>query len=412
MLNGVSMARQIGKLNPRTIAGSLSPGRYSDGGNLYLLVEKGGAKRWLFIFRHGGRQQEMGLGPLSGVPLAKARERAAEARQMLAEGVNPLEQRQLERAIPTFGEMAEEVIAAASAGCSNAKHAKQWGATLRTHAKPLWNMSVKSITTQHVLDALKPIWGRIPETADRTRQRIERVLDAAEAKGFRPSGMRNPASWRGNLQHLLPPRRGLIRGHHPAMPYDDVPALMEALRYAPCMSSWALRFTILTAARTTEVRKATWDEFDLKTAVWTIPADRVKARRPHRVPLTTEAVSILRTIQDFSKSPFVFTGHKDKPLSGMAMTMLMRGLEDHYMLQDGRLRPATVHGFRSSFRDWVGTCTEYPRELAEEALSHTVGNAVERAYRRQDALERRRPMMDDWAAHLDSSRRSAERAAA
>lgn len=394
------LARQIGKLNPKTVGGVLPPGRYGDGGNLYLYVDSAGAKRWVFIFRFDGRQREMGLGSLTSVSLGKARERAASARELLAENKNPLDAREEERAIPTFGEMAEEVIAALSPGFSSAKHGAQWGTTLRTHAKSLWGMSVRNVTTAHVQEVLQPIWSKIPETADRTRQRIERVLDAAEARGYRPGGLRNPASWRGNLEHLLPSRQKLTRGHHPAMPIGEVPALMGTLRERDIMSSLILQFIILTACRTTEAREATWSEIDFEERVWTVPAKRMKARRLHRVPLSAGAIAVLERCREFPSDGLVFPGHRQRPMSNMAMIMLLRGLKDHFILHDGERRAATAHGFRSSFRDWAGSCTEFPRELAEEALSHLVGNAVERAYRRQDALERRRKMMDDWDAFL------------
>jgi integrase len=405
------MARHLGKLNPKTVTGSLAPGRYGDGGNLYLIVDTAGAKRWAFIFRFEGRQREMGLGSCSSVSLARAREKAAAARELLAEGRSPLAEREEQRAIPTFGQVAEDVLAALSPGFSNQKHRDQWAMTLRVYAKPLWAMSVATITTADVQALLQPIWLKVPETADRTRQRIERVLDAAEARGYRPGGMRNPASWRGNLEHLLPARKKLTRGHHPAMPVEDVPALMQVLRGRDVMSSLILQFIILTACRTTEARKATWSEIDLEAGVWTVPAKRMKGRRPHRVPLSEGALGVLERCKEFPSDGLIFPGHRQRPLSNMAMTMLLRGLEDHFILHDGERRAATSHGFRSSFRDWAGSMTEYPRELAEEALAHMVGNAVERAYRRQDALERRRQMMADWDIFLSTGTENARLAA-
>lgn len=374
------MARTVGKLNPRTIAGALPPGRYGDGGNLYLIVDAASAKRWVFIFRWQGRQQEMGLGALRDVSLAKARERAAAARAELADGRNPLDQKREAQARPRFGEFVMEFLEAIRPGFSNPKHFAQWKMTLTTYAAPLKDKRLDQITTIDVVATLKPIWTRVPETADRTRQRIERVLDAAEASGHRPPGMRNPASWRGNLQHLLPPRKKLCRGHHPAMPASQVGALLASLRASPSISALALEFTILTACRSGEVRGARWAEIDLATNVWTIPAVRMKARRAHRVPLSPRAREILDEIATFSRGAHVFcVVGTDKPLSGMAMTMLLRGLEDHFIDHDGERRAATTHGFRSTFRDWAGSLTSYPRELAEEALAHQIGNATERA---------------------------------
>jgi integrase len=390
-----------GKLNPKTVSGALPPGRHGDGGNLYLVVEKGGARRWLFIYRWGGRQREMGLGALADVPLAKAREKAAAARGQLADGSDPLDAKAEKARIPTFGEVADETVASLSPGFANAKHREQWAMTLREYAGPLRAKPVDAITTEDVLGVLRPIWSKIPETADRTRQRIERVLDAAEAKGYRGGGLRNPASWKGNLKHLLPARRKLVRGHHPAMAFDKVANLISDLRARESLSALALEFTILTACRSGEVIGAEWRELDLKNGIWTVPAKRMKAKREHRVALSSRAIELLERLRPFSGSALVFsTGSGGKPLSNMAMAMLLRGMKQHFIVVNGECRAATVHGFRSSFRDWAGACTDYPREIAEEALAHTVGNAVERAYRRNDALERRRKMMEDWASYI------------
>lgn len=395
------MARVTGKLNPRAVAGALPPGRHGDGGNLYLIVEKGGARRWLFIYRWAGRQREMGLGALGDVPLAKAREKAAAARALLTDGTDPLDAKAAKARIPTFGEVADETVASLSPGFANAKHREQWAMTLREYAGPLRVKAVDSITTEDVLRVLKPIWSKIPETADRTRQRIERVLDAAEAKGYRGGGLRNPASWKGNLKHLLPARKKLVRGHHPAMAFEKVAGLIADLRARESLSALALEFTILTASRSGEAIGAEWEEFDLQKGVWTVPAARMKAKRDHRVALSSRAIQILEHLRPYSGSKLVFSiGSRGKTLSNMAMTMLLRGMSHHFILVAGERRAATVHGFRSSFRDWAGTCTDYPRELAEEALAHTVGNAVERAYRRNDALERRRKMMEEWARYV------------
>ena len=273
--------------------------------------------------------------------------------------------------------------------------------TLREYAGPLRAKSVDAITTEDVLRVIKPIWSKIPETADRTRQRIERVLDAAEAKGYRGAGLRNPASWKGNLQHLLPARKKLVKGHHPAMSFEKVADLVADLQARESISALALEFTILTASRSGEVLGAEWDEIDLQSGIWTVPRTRMKIKRDHRVALSSRAIQILEKLRPYSRSKLVFGSMpRGTTLSNMAMTMLLRGMDAHYIVVAGVRRAATVHGFRSSFRDWAGTCTDYPRELAEEALSHTVGNAVERAYRRNDALERRRKMMEDWARYI------------
>ena len=401
---GVDMARTTGKLNPKTVAGALPPGRHGDGGNLYLLVEKAGSRRWLFIYRWAGKQREMGLGSLIDVPLAKAREKAAAARSLLADGLDPLEIKAEKSRVPTFGELADETLESLLPGFANAKHKDQWSMTLREYAAPLRDSPVDTITTDDVLNTLRPIWSTIPETADRTRQRIERVLDAAEAKGYRPAGLRNPASWKGNLKHLLPQRRKLTRGHHPAMPYEKVRDLVSDLRSREALSSWALQFCILTATRSGEVLGADWNEIDSDNAIWSIPAARMKSKKLHRVPLSAPSLALLEKVKPYPGKGLIFSiGSKGKALSNMAMTMLLRGLEQHYIVVHGEKRAATVHGFRSAFRDWAGSCTEYPRELAEEALAHTVGNAVERAYRRNDAMERRRRMMDDWGQFVSKS---------
>lgn len=399
------MARVTGKLNPRTVAGALPPGRHGDGGNLYLVVDKSGGRRWLFIYRWAARQREMGLGALADVTLARAREKAASARALLADGVDPLQAKVAKSRIPTFGQFADETMASLLPGFANAKHRDQWAMTLQRYAAPLRDKPIDSISTQDVLAVLKPIWSKIPETADRTRQRIERVLDAAEAKGYRPAGLRNPATWKGNLKHLLPARRKLTRGHHPAMDYGQVAGLIGDLRANGSVSALALEFTILTAARSGEVLGATWQEFDLERGVWAIPAERMKAKRPHRVPLCARALAILDAVRPLSRDVVFVARRGGKPLSNMAMTMLLRGMPEHYIGGNGQARAGTVHGFRSAFRDWAGSCTDYPRELAEEALAHSVGNAVERAYRRNDALERRRRMMDDWEAFISPSPR-------
>jgi integrase len=402
------MPRTTGKLNPKTVGGALKAGRHGDGGNLYLLVEKAGARRWLFIYRWEGRQREMGLGSASDVTLAKAREKAAAARALLADNIDPLAAKAAKSLVPTFGEFSDEILASLLPGFSNAKHRQQWAMTLRTYAAPLRAKPVDTIVTQDVVDTLRPIWTTVPETADRTRQRIERILDAAEASGHRPGGLRNPASWKGNLKHLLPARRKLSRGHHAAMPYAAIPAFMAELRQREGISAWALEFAILTAARTSEVLLATWDEIDLDAQVWEVPADHMKQRRPHRVPLSGRAMELLEQIKPYSSAGHIFSfGARGKAMSNMAMTMLVRGMTTHFMKGPTGPRPATVHGFRSAFRDWAGTETEFPRELAEEALSHLVGNAVERAYRRGDALERRRVMMQAWCDYVEPAANNA-----
>lgn len=388
------MARTINRLSARSVATISKPGRHADGDGLYLVVDKSGAKRWAFLFRREGKLKEMGLGGVARVSLAEARAQAVEIRKQLAAGLNPIEERKRAIAVATepttFGPFAEALVAEISQGFRNEKHKAQWASTLKTYAGSLDVMPLHAIETDHVLQVLQPIWMTKPETASRLRGRIERVLDAARAKGLR-SG-ENPARWRGHLDALLPRPSKLSRGHHAALPFEKVPAFMARLREVDAISARALEFCILTAARSGEVLGARWDEVDLENAVWTVPGERMKAGRAHRVPLSGSAAALLRGLNENRVGDLVFPGQKlSRPLSSMAMAMLLRRLEPEGV---------TVHGFRSSFRDWAAESTSFPREIAEAALAHTVGDAVERAYRRRDALEKRRELMEAWAAFL------------
>ena len=365
------------------------PGKYSDGGNLYLIVSPSGSRKWVLRFTWRGRAKEMGLGSAAVVSLADAREKAAVARRKLAQGLNPIDDRKRDDGIPTFGEMADSVCEALSAGFRNEKHKAQWKSTLVTYAAPLRTKPVDTITTDDILTVLKPIWTLKRETASRVRGRIEKVLDAAKAKGFRDG--ENPARWRGHLDHLLPKPSKLERGHHAAMPYEDVAAFVGELRNRKTTATLALEFCILTAARSGEVLGARWSEMDLAKRLWTVPAHRMKAGREHRVPLSNRVMSILKQLRDADCGEFVFPGQKPKkPLSNMAMEMVLRRM---------KIENATVHGFRSSFRDWAGNVTSFPREVTETSLAHVIGDKAEQAYRRGDALDKRRSLMDAWAAY-------------
>jgi integrase len=367
------------------------PGKYSDGGNLYLIVSPSGSRKWVLRFTWRGKAKEMGLGSAAVVSLADAREKAAVARRKLAQGVNPIDDRKRSGGIPTFGEMVISVHEALSAGFRNEKHKAQWKSTLATYAALIRSKPVDTITTDDILAVLKPIWTLKPETASRVRGRIEKVLDAAKAKGFRHG--ENPARWRGHLDHLLPKPSKLERGHHAAMPYEDVATFIGELRKHPTTATFALEFCILTAARSGEVLGARWSEMDLAKRLWTVPAHRMKAGREHRVPLSNRAISILMQLKDLDDGQFVFPGQKPrKPLSNMAMEMILRRM---------KIENATVHGFRSSFRDWAGNVTSFPREVTETALAHVIGDKAEQAYRRGDALDKRRSLMDAWAAYCD-----------
>jgi len=318
---------------------------------------------------------------------------ALAARSKLSEGINPKEARRPIEGV-TFGECADRVIEAMRPSWRNRKHAAQWEMTLRDYAAPLRRLPVNKITTDDVLLALKPIWNKKPETAARLRGRIERVLDAAKAQGLR-SG-ENPARWRGHLDQLLPRRQRLTRGHHAAMNYTDVPVFIADLQTRQATAALALEFAILTAARSGEVLGARWAEFDLERAIWTIPAGRMKAGREHRVPLSRRALKIVKTMHEVRDGDFAFPGQKaGKPLSVMALEMVLRRM---------RIENATVHGFRSAFRDWAAECTNFTNEVCEAALAHVIENKAEAAYRRGDLFDKRRKLMDAWAVHCTASK--------
>jgi integrase len=377
-----------GKLTTRKVE-TAKPGKYSDGGNLYLIVSESGSRKWVLRFTWRGRAKEMGLGTPATVSLADARERAATARRKIAQGLNPIDERKRTGGVPTFGEVADEVREILSAGFRNEKHKAQWKSSLATYAAPLSNKPVDTITTDDVLAILKPIWITKPETASRVRGRIEKVLDAAKAKGYRDG--ENPARWRGHLDHLLPRSSKLARGHHAAMSYDEVAGFVADLRGREALAALALELCILTAARSGEILGMRWDEIDLDKKVWTVPAHRMKAGREHRVPLSQRAADILARLGEGRSGDFVFPGQRrDKPLSGKAMELMLRRM---------KIENATVHGFRSAFRDWAGNETAYPRELIETALAHVIGDKAEQAYRRRDALEKRRQLMEAWASY-------------
>ncbi|MGH6842728.1 MAG: tyrosine-type recombinase/integrase [Methylocella sp.] len=392
------MVKKINRLSARTVASLTKPGRHADGGGLYLRVAPSGAKRWVFMWQRGSgaekAQREAGLGSVNAVPLAKAREIAAGFRAALADGLDPLEARRKARsaqeARKTFGAVAELFLAAKACGWRNAKHRAQWRMTLEIYAAPLWPMPAAEVATIDVLAVLQPIWHGKPETASRLRGRIEAVLDAARVAGHIPADRQNPARWKGHLEKILPPAKKLSRGHHPAMPYHEVPAFVRSLRGQNGMAARALEFLILTAARTGEVTGARWLEIDAGAKVWTVPAARMKAGREHRVPLSGQAIAILENLASHETGDFVFPGHTHaKPLSNMAFEMLLRRM---------KIEGVTTHGFRSSFRDWAGDKTAFPREIAEAALAHVAGDATEQAYRRGDALEKRRALMGAWGA--------------
>jgi integrase len=384
------MARQLHTLSARTVATLTKPGRHSDGGGLYLNITASGARSWVFMWKVDGKRREMGLGALRDIPLAKARERATEVRQKLADGLDPIAARDNKPQVMTFGEAADALIESMSSSWRNEKHRAQWKMTLTAYCEPLRAKAVTEIGTEDVLKVLQPLWTTKPETASRLRGRMERVFDFARARG--QGAGENPARWRGHLDAVLPKRARLTRGHHKAISFDEVPTFLIALRERDGIAARALEFAILTAARSGEVFGASWGELDLEARVWTVPAARMKAGRVHRVPLSARAIEILREMEQKRLSELVFPGTKPgRPLSVMALEMVLQRMK----------ADVTVHGFRSAFRDWAGERTHFPREVAEAALAHLVGDAVERAYRRGDALEKRRKLMDAWAGFLE-----------
>jgi integrase len=389
------MARSIHHLTDRGTKGKLARGLYGDGGGLYLQVSSTGSKSWLFRFKMAGRVRDMGLGSLTDVPLAKARQKAADARELRSEGKDPIIEREAQRAAQrlaearsvTFQDCAEQLIASKELGWRNAKHRQQWRNTLAAYAYPrLGKIPVADIDTNGVLRVIEPLWRDKTETASRLRGRIEAVLSWAKARGFRTG--ENPAQWRGHLDQLLPARSKVRRVEHlAALHYRELSTFMARLRAKSGVTPRALEFTILTAGRTGEVVHARWDEIDMTERLWTVPAERMKAGREHRVPLSSRAVAILKEVNAFRVNDFVFPGIKrGRPLSDVALLMLLRGMHPGI----------TTHGFRSTFKDWAAEQTSTPNFVSEAALAHVVANKVEGAYRRGELLEKRRQLMQAW----------------
>ena len=376
----------------------LAPGRYADGGGLYLEVSAAGWKRWILRYQLNKRRRDMSLGSVAAISLSEARQKAGDARKMIEAGTDPIDQRECQkRALQaeqakavTFKEAAHTFIDDNEAGWKNPKHRQQWTNTLKTYAFPvIGDLNVADVETAHVVKVVKPIWKTKPETANRVRGRIERVLNWAKTAGHREG--ENPARWKGHLENLLP-KRGDVQTvkPHPALPYRDVGAFVAKLREREGYAALGLEFAILTGTRTSEVVGATKAEIDVEQKVWTIPAARMKAKKEHRVPLSDRALAIVETVLGV-EGDYLFPGGQPKrPLSTNAFRALLirMGHED-----------LTVHGFRSTFRDWVSEQTAYPHEVAEQALAHTISSAVERAYRRGDLFEKRRRLMTDWAKY-------------
>lgn len=389
----------MNKLNAVRMRKPFKPGMHGDGAGLYLQVRGPENRSWLYRFKLHGKPHLMGLGTVDDVSLAEARDAAAAARKLVRQGINPIEQRRTARqegaaqAGLTFAQVADAYIAAHEPSWRNAKHRQQWRNTLDTYAVPiLGKLPVAQVSVGEVMRVLEPLWREKTETASRLRGRIESVLDYATARGWR-SG-ENPARWRGHLDNLLPARSKVAKiEHHSALPWREIGAFMATLGQEDGVSALALRFAILTGARTGEVIGARWSEIDIQAAAWTVPAERMKAARQHRVPLSDAAANVLEEVAKLHAKPksdgFVFPGGKaGKPLSSMALLMLLR------RMARGDL---TAHGFRSTFRDWCAEATNYPREVAEAALAHTLRDKTEAAYQRGDLMEKRRRLMTEWA---------------
>lgn len=388
------MSRPINKLTTRKVASLKQPGRHSDGGGLYLRITPNGARSWVFMTAMRGKRVEIGLGAENALGLAAVRKIAEEMREAVALGKDPrqvLEPPPTAKRTPSFGVYADEYISSVESGWRNPTHRQQWRNSLIQHAKSLSDKKVDELTTDDVLAVLNPIWLKIPETASRVRGRIERILDAAKARGHVPRDYANPARLKGHLDHLLPRQPSMTRGHHKALPYKDAASFMAQLRTRKALAARCLEFTILTAARSGEALGATWGEIDFDERLWTVPAGRMKAGAEHAVPLSDSAVALLKSLLPRQMIPesriFAING---AARSNMAMAMLLRRMG--YAI--------TTHGFRSTFRDWAGDCTNHPREVIEAALAHTIQNKAEKAYRRGSAVERRRALMQEWAKFL------------
>ncbi len=386
------LARELSAIEVKR---AVEPGRHPVGGvsGLYLWVRESGTKNWLLRTTIKGKRCDVGLGGYPTVTLSQARDTARNLLARVAAGADPLADKRAARAeVMTFRKAGDEYQALHRASWKNEKHAQQWKNTLEQYVYPsIGDLAVKDVQTEHVAAIITPLWNTKNETMVRVRNRIELVIQWAVASGYREPGL-NPAAWRGHLDHVLPkPSKVNRRAHHPAMPWSQVPAFMDKLGAVEGSSARCLEFVILTACRSGEARGATWDEIDLGRRVWNIPAERMKAGRAHRVPLSEQAVCLLNQQLRVEGEPLVFFGKKSGAvLSDMSLTMLLR-----------RHAPGvTAHGFRSSFRDWAAETTNYPNEVCEMALAHAVGGAVEAAYRRGDMMQRREGLMADWAHYV------------
>jgi integrase len=393
------MARTLNRLSNLKVDRAKRAGMYADGGGLYLRVAEGGSKQWIFRYGVNGRLRDMGIGPVHTLTLTEAREKATAARKLRLDGIDPIEHKNAQRAAQrvaaakamTFKQCAEGYIKDNEAKWTNPKHRKEWETTLSTYVYPdLGPLPVAAINTALVLKVLKPLWGRIPETASRVRGRIENVLGWATVHHYRTGD--NPARWKGLLEHALPARSKVAKvKHHAAIPYADVGSFMAKVRQDARVGARCLEFIALTAVRVSEANIASWEEIDFVNRVWTVPAERLKARKEHRIPLSDAARAVLETMRASRHSDYIFPGERKARAVG-ANTVLR-------IAKEAAGVDITTHGLRSTFRDWAAERTSFPREVAEMALAHAIPNAVEAAYRRGDLFDKRRKLMDAWAAY-------------
>jgi integrase len=396
------MGRTINKLTAKTVAALSAPGYYGDGNGLWLQISKYGTKNWVYRFTLNSKSREMGLGPVTDIFLAKARQDIQGYRDQVRQGVDPIEARKADKQAKqkeaaktkTFDECVASFLEAKESEWKNAKHRQQWENTLKTYARPvIGKLSVADVDTGLVLKILEPIWLTKTETATRVRGRIENVLDWATTREYR-QGL-NPARWRGHLETLLPkPSKVSKIDHHAALPFKLLGGFVKLLRKETCTAARALEFTILVVARTSEVLNAKWCEIDMDEKIWIIPAYRMKSGKEHRIPLNERAIQLLEEMKKIKSNDYIFPGMKlGRPLSNMSMLAVLKRLERSDL---------TTHGFRSTFRDWAGESTAYPREVIEHALAHQLKDKAEAAYARGTLFDKRKRLMADWANYCNT----------
>jgi integrase len=394
------VVRTLNRLSTLTVSRTKRPGMYADGGGLYLRVAEGGSKQWIYRYVTNGRCRDMGIGPCHVLTLAEARERARTASKLRLDGIDPIDHKRTQRVaaataaakIMTFKQCAEGFIRDNESDWTNPKHRKDWEGSLIRHVYPaLGDLPVALIDTPLVLKVIKPLWARVPETASRVRGRIESVLGWATVHHYREGD--NPARWQNHLEQVLPTVASI--NHHAALPYAQVADFVAKLRKETSVTARCLEFIALTAARLNEAAATTWTEIDLETRTWTVPAKRTKAGKKtgkqHKVPLSDAAIAILKDMLAIRRSDYIFPGQKEgRPIGHNALWEMAKRASG---------ADITVHGLRSTFKDWASECTSFPNEVSEMALGHTIRSAVEKAYRRGDLFEKRRRLMDAWAEY-------------